>query len=226
MSNDRQIAANRRNAQRSTGPRSAAGKARVSMNPLKHGLTAREVVLPNESPEEFDSFRSGLLAEIAPVGNLEGALAEEIVIYLWRRRRVAIFEAALYRRGLQELIVEKAAEVCRGYETEIQLNALLKVSASDHEAYQDAEKSLESARAVLDEPSFNLTRILERSAGTFSNLWRHEVLLSRALNRTLHELQRLQAARTGEHVAAPSVVDVNIDVAEPRAPVNGADGGD
>ena len=69
MSNDRQIAANRRNAQRSTGPRSGAGKARVSMNPLKHGLTAREVVLPNESPEAFDSFRSGLLAEIAPVGN-------------------------------------------------------------------------------------------------------------------------------------------------------------
>lgn len=49
---------------------------------------------------------------------------------------------------------------------------------------------------------------------------------SRALHRTLHELQRLQAARTGEHVAAPSVVDVNIDVAEPPAPVNGADGGD
>jgi len=54
MSNDQQIAANRLNAQRSTGPRTPAGKTRVSSNALKHGLTGREVVLPNENPDDFE----------------------------------------------------------------------------------------------------------------------------------------------------------------------------
>jgi hypothetical protein len=50
MSSDKQVAANRLNAQRSTGPRTPAGKARVSFNALKHGLTGREVVLPARTP--------------------------------------------------------------------------------------------------------------------------------------------------------------------------------
>lgn len=65
-STDRQIAANRLNAQRSTGPRTPAGKAKVSVNALRHGLTAREVILPNENPDDFDAFRAELLTSLAP----------------------------------------------------------------------------------------------------------------------------------------------------------------
>ena len=46
MSTPKQIAANRRNAQKSTGPRTTAGKAKTRLNPLKHGLTAETIVLP------------------------------------------------------------------------------------------------------------------------------------------------------------------------------------
>jgi hypothetical protein len=220
MSSDQQIAANRRNARRSTGPRTSAGKAKVLVNALKHGLTGREVVLPNENQDKFDSFRSGLLADVAPEGDLEGALAEKIVIDMWRLRRVPILEAALYRRGFQELIVKQAAEASRRYETteSERLRALLEkkeVAAGDREAHDDAEKRLETARVALDEPSFNVTRILETCAAPFTNLLRYELALSRSLNRTLHELQRLQAARAGEHVAAPSVVDVNVNLPGP-----------
>jgi hypothetical protein len=51
MSSDRQIEANRQNAQRSTGLRNADGKARVASNALKHGLTGKQMVLSNENPE-------------------------------------------------------------------------------------------------------------------------------------------------------------------------------
>ncbi len=91
MSTDKHIAANRLNAQRSTGPRTPAGKARVSLNALKHGLTGRDVVLPNENPDDFDSFRADLLTCLDPQTAVEGELVKQIVADAWRLRRVPIF---------------------------------------------------------------------------------------------------------------------------------------
>jgi hypothetical protein len=99
MSSDLQIEANRRNAQRSTGPRTGDGKARVASNALKHGLTGTQVVLPNENAEDFEAFRVGMLSELNPQGGLEEALAEKIIVDLWRLRRIPVLEAATYVRG-------------------------------------------------------------------------------------------------------------------------------
>src|ERR1035437_480355 len=220
MSNDQQIAANRLNAQRSTGPRTPAGKTRVSSNALKHGLTGREVVLPNENPDDFDSFRAGLLTSLDPQGDLEGALAEKIVADFWRLRRVPIFEATLYRRGCAELLVKQADESVRWYESieSHRIRALLiskDLTADDRKALGDAEETLFLARTQLDDLSFKVTRVLEMFAEPFKNLERHEAALSRSMQRTLHELERLQARRDGEHVPVPAVVDVNVDLGEP-----------
>ena len=56
-----QIAANRRNAQKSTGPRTAAGKAKTRLNPLKPGLTAETIVLPFESPDDYRELQQAVL---------------------------------------------------------------------------------------------------------------------------------------------------------------------
>jgi len=220
MSNDQQIAANRLNAQRSTGPRTPAGKARVSSNALKHGLTGRDVVLPGENPDDFDSFRAGLLTSLDPQGELEGALAEKIVADFWRLRRVPIFEATLYRRGCAELLVKQADESVRWYESieSHRIRALLiskDLSPDERKDLEDAEQELSRARAQLDDLSFKVTRVLEMFAEPFKNLERHEAALSRSMQRTLHDLERLQARRAGEHVPAPAVVDVNVDLGEP-----------
>ena len=185
MSSDRQIAANRLNAQRSTGPSTPAGKARVSSNALKHGLTGREVVLPNENPDDFDSFRAGLLTSLDPQGALEGALAEKIVADLWRLRRIPIIEAASYRRGCKELLVQQAEEAVRQYESteSDRLIASLEekeVATCDRQAHADAERRLALARAELDDSAFDVTRVLQMSPEPFLNLWRHEVALSRS----------------------------------------------
>lgn len=229
MSSDRQIAANKLNSKNSTGPRTPAGKQRVSSNALKHGLTGIEVVLPSENPEDFDSFRVGLMADLAPQGDLECALAEKIVADLWRLRRVAIFEAALYRRGCQELVVNQAAEVAKSHdagESERILELLQHGNdgASERQARADAHQKLARERAKLDESSLKVTRVLEASPQPFSNLWRHESAVSRSVFRTLHELQRLQATRAGEHVPAPAVLDVDVNLPEPVSLDVGTDG--
>ena len=60
MATKRQIAANRRNARHSTGPKTLQGKATASMNALRHGLRARTMVVPGEHQEDFDQIHAGL----------------------------------------------------------------------------------------------------------------------------------------------------------------------
>ena len=88
MTSQAQINANRLNAQKSTGPRTAEGKRAVSQNAVKHGLFAREAVIKCEDPAEFELHREALLDELRPVGAIESMLAERIVSLSWRLQRV------------------------------------------------------------------------------------------------------------------------------------------
>jgi len=72
MASVAQIQANRLNAQKSTGPRTAVGKERASRNAVKHGLLAREAVIRGEDPEEFERYRQWMLESLAPAGAVGG----------------------------------------------------------------------------------------------------------------------------------------------------------
>ena len=94
MATEAQIEANRANAQKSTGPRTPAGKEKASQNALKHGLLARQVVVPGEDLEEFELHRAEMLEELAPAGPLESLLAERIVGLSWRLLRAERLQTA------------------------------------------------------------------------------------------------------------------------------------
>jgi hypothetical protein len=79
MATEAQILANRRNAQKSTGPRTPQGKAVVSQNAVKHGLLIRQDVISSESQAEFDLYRQQMLDELDPVSPMESMLAERVV---------------------------------------------------------------------------------------------------------------------------------------------------
>jgi len=95
MASEAQIAANRLNAQKSTGPKTAQGKAAVARNPLRHGMTAETVVLFDELEMEFEAFREGLISDLQPRGTTECSLVERIAILGWRLRRASRAEAAM-----------------------------------------------------------------------------------------------------------------------------------
>lgn len=79
---EQQLEANRRNAAKSTGPRTAEGKHRSSRNALKHGLLAREVVILDgdgaETEADFDALLADLSDELRPRGVIEETLVERI----------------------------------------------------------------------------------------------------------------------------------------------------
>ena len=98
MATARQRRANRRNAQRSTGPKSAQGKARAGMNALRHGLRAEIPVLPGEDAGELERLRLETLEKLDPDGALETALAERAAMLTWRLARTRRLEHAVHER--------------------------------------------------------------------------------------------------------------------------------
>jgi hypothetical protein len=88
MATQVQINANRKNAQRSTGPRTPEGKASAAQNSIKHGLSARHAVIASESHAEFATHRDNWLAELAPESLTESLLASRIITLSWRLKRV------------------------------------------------------------------------------------------------------------------------------------------
>lgn len=95
MTSPAQIAANRRNAAKSSGPKTAAGKAVVARNALRHGLTTRQVVVPGEGLADFVRFHAEIRGVLNPTDAIEEELVERIVICAWRLRRMGCIEAAL-----------------------------------------------------------------------------------------------------------------------------------
>lgn len=90
-----QLAANRANALKSTGPRRPDTKAAVRYNALRHGLFARDVVLPGEDRASYDAMATELIGEFQPQGRYETALVRRLTDIWWRLGRSAAIEAGL-----------------------------------------------------------------------------------------------------------------------------------
>ena len=97
MISDKQLAANRRNAQKSTGPKTEEGKSVVAQNAVRHGFTAAAPILPNEDPAAYAAFKSQLTKELNPQGHVENMLADRIVDLSWRLKRSGRLHIDAYR---------------------------------------------------------------------------------------------------------------------------------
>lgn len=86
----------RANSLHSTGPRTAAGKARSSQNSFKHGLYSNQLIMPGEDPAELDALKADLIAEHRPANQTEHILVNEIAEHYWRIRRMRALEARAF----------------------------------------------------------------------------------------------------------------------------------
>ena len=88
MATNKQIEANRRNAQKSTGPRSLEGRARSARNALKDGYTAETVVLTLEEQPRFDRMHQDFTDQYQPITICEEQYLVEMVWARWRTHRI------------------------------------------------------------------------------------------------------------------------------------------
>jgi hypothetical protein len=99
----RQIEANRRNALRSTGPITEAGKHRSRRNAVRHGLCAETVVGSIEDIEDYKGFEAAIIADYDAETAVERELVLRLASLLWRVRRATAIETTLL--GIQGEIV-------------------------------------------------------------------------------------------------------------------------
>src|SRR5471030_2206165 len=97
MTSIRQIEANRRNAIRSTGPTTEAGKHRSRRNAIRHGLCAETVVEIVEDIDDYRGFEAAIIADYDARTAVERELVLRLAALLWRLRRTTAIETDLLR---------------------------------------------------------------------------------------------------------------------------------
>lgn len=103
MATEKQLEANRRNAQKSTGPSTEAGRAKAKFNALKHGMTADTAVLPYEDSASYEQLREALIDNYEPVGAGEQMLVELVAVNYWRLLRARRVEQASMKLHIEAL---------------------------------------------------------------------------------------------------------------------------
>lgn len=96
------VRANRKNAKKSTGPKTLSGKEKVSGNAISHGLTAEKHVIIGESIEEFNALKESMFQVYKPHGVCEEEIFIKLIELLWRLRRVGLIETGIYGNEILE----------------------------------------------------------------------------------------------------------------------------
>jgi uncharacterized protein YecT (DUF1311 family) len=99
MISEKQLAANRRNAQRSTGPRTEEGKEASALNARRHNLTGQVTAMTDADRIMHDAFSASIVENLAPEGAMETQLAQRIATDSWRLNRISAVEDNLFALG-------------------------------------------------------------------------------------------------------------------------------
>ena len=171
----KQLAANQRNAKRSTGPKTPEGKARSSQNAIRHGLLSQHAVITVgdcahtditegiiESQEAFDLHLEGLRESFTPATHIEDLLVEQIALCYWKMARFTRLDKRLFAQSMNHpstLAVDLVNATClQRYERGLQHT--LDKSLAHLERIQEARKEEEARRAEAEEfPKFDFNRL-------------------------------------------------------------------
>jgi hypothetical protein len=180
MATQAQTAANRRNAAKSTGPRTTIGKAVVAQNALKHGLLAHQHVVLGEDPQQFEACRRQWLDEIQPISNAETTLAERIAGLTWRLKRVERLQNELF----DCLLIQELDDSMEDFYDELS---------------PEEEQRLRSNPAT--DPALAVGRMLKRDYAHERGLERlmvYERWIENSLYRSMKELRQVQSERKAQ----------------------------
>src|ERR1035437_3774555 len=152
MASAAQLAANQANAQHSTGPSTAEGKARVSQNALRHGLTPRHLVIRDDEHEEFAVLQDSLSQQLDPQGAMETITFQELLHAAWSLHRFRRIEAEASRGTVEDFPDPATTPV---------LDRLSRYQARAQRAWQ---KALQELRVLQTHRALRARKLSEQEA--------------------------------------------------------------
>jgi hypothetical protein len=186
MTSFRQIEANRRNAQLSTGPVTEEGKRRSRQNAVRHGLTAETVIDALEDADDYAAFEIAVTADYDAQSAVERELVLRLASLLWRLRRATAIESGLFKIQAYHLLQFRQSRRVR----QSRQNVIDSI-------YRNAIIAEEDVRHNEDEPTDTPTTCSKSSVETddkFGDLTRSFVRLSNLPTYPLDRLSRYETA--------------------------------
>ena len=181
-----QIHANRLNALKSTGPKTQEGKATVSQNALKHGLSARHDVVITENQADFDLHRDSLLEELSPQGPMESMLADRIISLSWRLKRADLIQNQTIDAMHEANESNPLTNLTKSFGLNVPIPSPSQLKTKNQKLKTPSLPDLTLGRLALKD--FANARVLDR-------LLMYERRIEHSLQKTILELQRLTLIR-------------------------------
>jgi|FLOH01.1.fsa_nt_gi hypothetical protein len=191
---DRQLAANRQNAKKSSGPQTTIGKEISSRNSLTHGILQKSFINCSTNPEErsrYNSIYSNLIDEWDPKGEMETFLVDKIAVDYVRLQRLLHYESLKIQRDLEEylpLINDNISDQIKKDEIRIEV-----LENFDH-------NPIDAVNCVIDLRNLNESRLGPLGPNLIDTLARFEEITSEE-----KEKFRNVAFKVADHIAQENV---------------------
>ena len=202
MTSLKQIEANRRNSEDSTGPTSKAGKQRSSRNAIRHGLTAETVIESLEDAEDYSAFEEAIAASFDPETAVERELILRLASLLWRLRRATSIETALFQVKIEHDSPQTASDYPLA---SIPLGRHSRCAS--HHPGRDDVGVVPAIGTGMQETQTALAscflRVINLTDDTFERLGRYEAALWRQVRQTLFSLEGLRLGRSAKRYRRP-----------------------
>jgi len=199
MTSYRQIEANRRNALKSTGPKTEAGKQASRCNAVRHGLTAETVLSALEDAEDYKAFEAAITADYDAQSAVERELVLRLASILWRLRRATTMETGLFEIQAQQLHEYRQNRQLLSHSSEI--IPTIRRAESSLSAVSNRE-ALSGSGLKADATAAEFARCFLRLANlpnfALDRLSRYEATLWRQAGRILHLLEILDRCKPQE----------------------------
>jgi hypothetical protein len=212
MASQKQISANRLNARLSTGPRTSAGRQRSRMNAITHGMTAQDIVVIDENPEDFEQLHRGNIDALQPVGAWESEIVRKLTIEAWKLRRMDRIIPYLFKKESE--YVDEAREGVRDAKLLQKLSRKFLLKLVSDEPVEENFEDIDTSVGVGVILGATFVRILKNESGeTFEKIQRHQTAIERAIFRWTVLLERAQETRRAREAAKVKLIE------SPRASV-------
>jgi hypothetical protein len=163
MISQKKLEANRRNAQKSTGPKTPEGKARSSQNGLTHGLTSKKwPILRGEDEAEYEQFHDAMVCDLQPRGIMQYQIVQDLIQVRWKMKRLPKIEAESMRRHQQKL--QERYEKHRKYDKKLEPPNLdpIQLLTDTYDTYGSCSSNIDLYRQRLQREMHTLLRELRK----------------------------------------------------------------
>ena len=207
MTSFRQIEANRRNAQLSTGPGTEEGKRRSRRNAVRHGLTAETVIDALEDAEDYAAFEMAVTADYDAQSAVERELVLRLASLLWRLRRATAIESGLFKIQAKQLLQfrewRRAHRDHRKIIDEMYRNAIVaedELRPDPDDLAPDSSPSSEALADQSDKLTHSFIRLSNLPTYPLDRLSRYEATLWRQACQVMFTLRCLDRRKPWERI--------------------------